>query len=192
MRITGKAVVVLTALALCQPLRAQDSSAVRSLETGGFTFVRKVTVPVAPDVAYDLATGDLKGWWDHTMSERPVQLCIEPRVGGGFWELFDSAGNGVRHAVVTYAQRGQRLRFEGPLGLGGNAVHMVHTYAFVPIAGGGTELTVTVAAAGQMEREWPQLVAGVWDHFLGRYRDYVGAFHASGRQDERPTQCGPQ
>ena len=192
MRIVRPAVVAASLLALSLPMRAQDSLAVKRLETGGFSIQQKITVPVTPDVAYDLATGDLSGWWDHKFSERPAQFCLEPRAGGGFWELYDDAGNGVRHAVVIFAQRGRLLRFEGPLGLTGNAIQMIHTYEFAAAAGGGTELTLTVNAAGQLEAAWPQLVAGGWQHFLARYRDYVVAFHASGARDERPTTCRPR
>lgn len=173
------------------PASGQDSAAVRRLEVGGFSFQQRIAVPVTPEVAFDLATGDLSGWWDHKFSEQPAQFCLEPRAGGGFWELFDEAGNGVRHAVVIFAQRGRRLRFEGPLGLTGNATQFVYTYDFAPLLTGGTELTLTVNAAGQMEPGWPELVAGVWRHFLARYRDYVVAFHESGRTDDRPRRCGP-
>jgi hypothetical protein len=171
---------------------AQDSTASKLSAAQVFSFQQKVTVPVEPAVAYDLATGDLSGWWDHKFSQQPAQFCLEPRVGGGFWELFDEAGNGVRHAVVTWAERGRRIRFDGPLGLAGNAIQMVHTYDFAPATGGGTDLTLTLNAAGQIEPNLPALVSQVWQHFLERYRTYVVAFHASGRADGRPKQCGPR
>jgi len=192
MRLHRLAPTFLLALLAPARLNAQDTAAVSQSTALVFSFQHQVTVPVEPASAYDLATGDISDWWDHTMSEHPVQLCIEPRVGGSFWELFDDAGNGVRHAAVTYAQRGQRLRLEGPLGLAGNAIQLVSTYDFAPSAAGGTTLTLTVNAAGQILPEWPGLVSQVWQHFLTRYQEYVVAFHASGRNDDRPKPCGPR
>jgi hypothetical protein len=66
----------------------------------------------------------------------------------------------------------------------------IFTYDFASAAGGGTELTLTANVAGQVEPEWPNLVSQVWQHFLARYRDYVVAFKAAGRSDDRRKQCG--
>lgn len=127
---------------------------------------RALTLTGTPEDVFDAITGDVSGWWDHSFSEHPYKFTIEPRPGGGFWEIFDEEGNGVRHAVVTAADRGKLLRFVGPLGLAGNAIEMVHTYEFKAVEGGKTELTLTVRASGQVEEGWPAVVDGVWHHFL--------------------------
>ena len=147
------------------PESAQDAEA---LETGGFSFSLERTVPGTPGEIYDALTGDISAWWDHTFSGGPARLYIEPRPGGGFYEIFDDSGDGVRHAVVTAASRGELLRFEGPLGLAGNAVFMVTTYELAPVgdAGTSTHLTVTVRAAGEKQEDWAWAVEGVWHHFI--------------------------
>lgn len=153
------------------------------LRTGGFTFNYVLTLPGRPEQVFDAVTGDISGWWDHKFSPRPVRFVIEPKPGGGFWEIFDEAGNGVLHATVIYAERGKRLRFDGPLGLTGHAVQMVHTFDFAPAAGDSTRVTLTVRAAGEMQEGWPLVVSGVWRHFLfGRLRPWVEA----GRHLRRP------
>ncbi|HST57640.1 MAG TPA: hypothetical protein VLK84_03060 [Longimicrobium sp.] len=137
----------------------------QTLAISGFAIEHSITVPGTPAEAYDAITGDISGWWDHHYAENPVRLYIEPTVGGCFCEIFDAEGNGARHATVTYAERGKALRFEGPLGLGGNALTMVHTYEFTPVAD-STRVTVKVRAFGEIQDGWPAAVNGVWRHFL--------------------------
>jgi hypothetical protein len=153
----------------------------RPQPAGGFSFNLDTTVPGTPEEIFDALTGNIGGWWDHTVSESPLRLYIEPKPGGGFFERFDESGDGVRHAVVTAASRGELLRFEGPLGLAGNALLMVHTYELKPVGTGSTHLTVTVRATGEVQEGWAEAVEGVWHHFIderfvpyiesGRHRD---------------------
>lgn len=142
----------------------------------GFSFTIERTVPGTPQEIYDALTGDISGWWDHSVSRNPARLYIEPRPGGGFYETFDDSGDGVRHAVVTAAERGVMLRFEGPLGLAGNAIQMVHTYELERVAESSTRLKVSVHAAGEVQEGWPEAVEGVWHHFIDeRFVPYVEA-----------------
>ncbi len=97
--------------------------------------------------------------------------------------MFNEAGDGVRHAVVTGAERGALLRLEGPLGLAGHALHMVVTYelAEVGLEGTSTNLKVTVHAAGEMQDGWAETVEAVWHHFIDeRFVPYVEAGGVAG------------
>ena len=138
----------------------------KSLKFGAFQVNHSLTLPGSPEEIFDLVTGDISGWWDHSMSEKPLKLYIEARAGGGFYEIFDEAGNGVKHAEVIYAQRGKILRFDGPLGLSGNAVNLVTSYQFERAGEDSVSLNVTVNASGQMEEGGPETVDRVWSHFL--------------------------
>lgn len=140
-------------------------SPVQALEVGGFGFKHELVLPVTPEQAFDYITGDISGWWDHRMSESPLRLYIDPRPGGGFFEIFDEQGNGVQHAQVIYAERGKRLTMRGPLGLNGHAIDLVCTYRLAADPG-GTLLTMEGRAAGELQPGWPEAVAGVWHHFL--------------------------
>lgn len=157
--------------------------AVREFPVKGFAITEELLLPVSPDTLYDVMTGDISGWWDHSFSEKPKALYIEPKPGGGFFELFDDHGSGVKHATVIYAERGKRLRFDGPLGLSGKAVVFVTTWEYEK-ATGGTLLKLTVNMSGQIETDFEQVIAGVWHHFLveqlkpyvesGRYLEKFG------------------
>ncbi|RMF71205.1 MAG: hypothetical protein D6738_14410 [Acidobacteria bacterium] len=161
---------LLTALALagCAPAPTADGTAdgAAAEPARTFSFTLDATVPGTPAEVFDLATGDISGWWDHTMSGSPASLVIEPRPGGSFLERFDGSGDGVRHAVVTYARRGEMLRYEGPLGLAGHAVSLVTTWRFAAEGDARTTVTVEVHAAGEIDPSWPEVVERTFRHFL--------------------------
>ena len=166
----GGGLILAAFLGLALPSDAAPGSAngAEPVETGGFSFTLERTVPGTPVEVYDALTGDISAWWDHTFSDSPARLYIEPRPGGGFYEIFDDSGDGVRHAVVTAARRGELLRFEGPLGLAGHALFMVATYELAAVgdAGASTHLTVSVHAAGEIQEDWAWAVEAVWHHFI--------------------------
>lgn len=138
---------------------------VREKTANSFTLVHEVLLPENPEVIYDATTGDISGWWDHSFSEKPYRVFIEAKPGGGFYEIFDESGDGVLHATVTWAQRGKKLSFQGPLGLAGNAVTFVWTLDYAPHPQ-GTKLTLTGRGSGQLQEGWAETIDGVWMHFL--------------------------
>jgi len=131
-----------------------------------FSFDKQVTLPGTPEIIFNAVTGDISGWWDHSFFENPKKFYLEPKPGGGFWEIFDDKGNGVLHATVIYADRGKMLRFDGPLGLSGKAIKVVTTYEFEPVGIDSTLFKVSVHAAGEVDEGVPVIVESVWDHFI--------------------------
>jgi len=171
------AAIVISAAVSAPPLARGES---KELKTGAFQVRQELTLPASPEAVYDAVTGDISGWWDHSFSEHPKRLFIEPKPGGGFWEIFDDAGNGVLHARVIYADRGKTLRFTGPLGLSGQAVDVVTTYEFLPDPA-GTKLRLTCNVSGQINEGQDKIVDSVWHHFLfERLKPYIesGAYKA--------------
>lgn len=150
---------------VCMSVYAQNESTVKA-KYDVFSFDREVKLPGTPEIIFDAVTGDISGWWDHHMSENPKKFYIEPIPGGGFWEIFDDEGNGVLHARVIYADRGKMLRFDGPLGLSGQAIQVVTTYQFEPVGLDSTLFKVSVHAAGEVAEGIPAIVEKVWEHFI--------------------------
>jgi hypothetical protein len=139
-----------------------------------FQFEMNFDYPGDPGFIYDHLTGDISAWWDHSFSQHPYKLYIEPRPGGGFFEIFDESGDGARHATVILARRGEMLRMEGPLGLSGMAITLVCTYTLQPSGDDGTLLTLRVNGSGEISGETPELVRQVWEHFLWeQFRPYI-------------------
>lgn len=162
------AVLVVTAVKI-----SSVGAETRDLKTGAFQVQQELVLPASPEAVFDAVTGDISGWWDHSFSEHPKRLFIEPKPGGGFWEIFDDAGNGVLHARVIYADRGKMLRFTGPLGLSGQATDVVTTYEFLPDPA-GSKLRLTCNVSGQINDGQDKIVDGVWHHFLfERLKPYI-------------------
>jgi len=138
-----------------------------------FSFALETEVPGSPEEAYDAFTGDVSGWWDHTFSGDPLRLEIEPKPGGAFLEVFDESGDGVQHAVVTWADRGERLVLRGPLGLHGEALDLVATLDFAA-TDAGTRVSLRVNSMGALEEDVASIVESVWRHFLlEQYRPWA-------------------
>lgn len=149
---------------------------VKELTVGGFEFSNTIIVPGSPEAVFDLFTGDILPWWDHHFVENPKKLYIEPKPGGGFYEIFDDAGNGALHATVIYAVRGRTLRMVGPLGLSGHPLDLVCNLEFKAMEKGGTSVNLTVRAAGEMQEGWGGVIEEVWKHFLvEQFKPYAEA-----------------
>jgi hypothetical protein len=148
----------------------------KSLTIGGFEFSNAITVPGTPEAVFDLFTGDISSWWDHHFVEKPKKLFIDPKPGGGFYEIFDDAGNGALHASVIYADRGKTLRMVGSLGFSGHPLDLVCSLDFEAIEDGGTRVKLTVRAAGEMQEGWGAAVEETWKHFLvEQFKPYAEA-----------------
>ena len=166
--------VVVIIFLLSSFLTAQQSNNASGVNYGAFSFTKEVKLPGTPEDIFEAATGDISGWWDHSVSKSPVEFYIEPVPGGGFWEYFDDKGNGVLHATVIAADRGKLLRFDGPLGLAGNAIQLVTTYTFEASGTDSTFMKISVHGAGEVDDATPAIVEKVWEHFIfERFKPYV-------------------
>lgn len=156
------------------PTLAQETDASRPF--GAFAFQDSVRVSLPPTEAFDRFV-EVDAWWDHRFSEDPIRFYLEARPSGGFYEIFDEEGNGVLHATVITARRGELLRMHGPLGLSGFALDLVCTLTFSEEEG-STLVQLDVRGAGELDPSWPGVIQSVWHHFLvERYQPYTqGAF----------------
>ena len=158
--------VVVIIFLLSSFLYSQQSSDESNVKYGAFAFTKELKLPGVPEEIFEAATGDISGWWDHSVSGNPVEFFIEPVPGGGFWEYFDDEGNGVLHATVIAADRGKLLRFDGPLGLAGTAIQLVTTYTFEAAGTDSTLMKISVHGAGEVDDSTPAIVEKVWEHFI--------------------------
>lgn len=172
---------------------SQAHAELKTLGPNHYLITQEIQVPGTPTEIYDAFTApDIRGWWDHSFTQNPERLYIEPRPGGGFYEIFDKAGNGALHATVIYAERGKSLRFTGPLGLSGQPVTMVHTLDFQALDGGKTKVKLSLDAFGPFDEGLPAMVDQVWHHFLAeRFQPWIEAGkHKSTPQKPEKAETG--
>lgn len=146
-------------------IQAQEDS-IPAMRFGSFSLERELVLPGPPEKVYDMITGDVSPWWQQRFTRQPYRLVIEPNPGGGFWEIFDASGDGVRHATVIYAQRGKLLRLDGPIGLSGRAVQYVTSFYLSSVDANKTMLRLSVYIAGAYEPAVPEMVNQMWDKLL--------------------------
>ena len=147
-------------------INAYLQAEIKQLPFNCFAINFELTLPGKPAVIYEAMTGDISGWWDHSFSEKPYRFYIEARPGGGFYEIFNEAGDGVLHATVIVADYGKLLRFDGPLGLSGRAVKAVHTCQFEDAGQDSTLLKFEGHFFGETQENLPETIEKVWYHFL--------------------------
>jgi len=60
----------------------------KETKLSGYTIEQEIVLPGSPVEVYDAVTGDISPWWDHKFTPKPKKFYLEPRPGGGFYEIF--------------------------------------------------------------------------------------------------------
>ena len=186
----ARSTAVAAFVALLAASGSPATAEIRILGVGGFEVSLEVQVAGTPAQAFDAFTGDISGWWDRTYTENPKAIYLEPIPGGRFLEVFDDDGNGALHATVIFAQRGKRIRFNGPMGYSGFPITAIHTVDFVE-NDANTRVLFMVRTTGQFKEDWPEAVESIWKHFLiARFKPYMEQVIAASQQpqEEPPAQ----
>jgi uncharacterized protein YndB with AHSA1/START domain len=63
-------------------------------------------IVIEADVAqvWTALTDGIGQWWDHSFTDKPYAVVLEPCIGGRFYEQFDESGAGALYATVTYIE----------------------------------------------------------------------------------------
>ena len=134
--------------------------------SAGFEVRQTMSVDAPIDRVWTTVTVPAR-WWskDHTYSDDPANLSLEPRPGGCFCEKLPNGG-GVEHLHVVYAQPPQMIRMTGALGpLQAEAAD--GTLAIVLKADGAKATTVTMTyVAGGYVRAGADTLAPKVDEVL--------------------------
>lgn len=113
---------------------------------GGLEYVYSCKLRAPVERVFQALTTEVMQWWPHTCSQQPHAIVLEPRIGGLFFELFDSQGAGALYGHVEIYEPPVRLRIRGPMAMG-HAINMVYTIKLEECPE-GTLLSEHVRASG--------------------------------------------
>jgi len=170
---------MLPVIAAATMFLTQDALA--AYEPQGFRTRFNVEIAAPVETVFEVATGDVSAWWDHSFTLEPAELVIEPEFGGRFYERFEEGSpDGALHARVIYVDRPNGLRLQGPLGLSGRAVDLVTSWTLTETQAGHTDFVVEISIQGEVDEALAGVVREVWIHFIeGRLKPFVegGCYH---------------
>jgi len=115
----------------------------------------EIVINADVDAVWRALTDDVGQWWDHTFTDNPYAIVLEPVIGGRFYEQFDESGAGALYATVTYLEPRRVLRTSGSMGMPG-ARQYVKTYR-LEADGDRTIVRTTASALGAID---PGTLAG--------------------------------
>jgi len=124
-------------------LTLKRSIETRSVPVPQETVPQETVTPVAVEIEAEIVieadvaqvwtalTDGIGQWWDHSFTDKPYAVVLEPFIGGRFYEQFDESGAGALYATVTYIEPQRVLRTSGSMGMPG-ARQYVKTYRLEP------------------------------------------------------------
>jgi DNA-binding transcriptional ArsR family regulator/uncharacterized protein YndB with AHSA1/START domain len=125
---------------------------------------QEVPVGAGPETVFEALTSRIGEWWDHTFSDAPKGVRLEPRVGGRFFEEYADEEGGVLYGTVTHIKRGSHLTITGPMGMT-NAVLGVIRFDLEPREG-YTLVKLSHQAIGDVREETRQSYTSGWKAIL--------------------------
>ena len=83
-----------------------------------FSVEQEIFIKKTPKDVFEGMTNDVSSWWDHSFTETPKAIILEPKLGGRFYEDFGN-GNGVIYCTVTHFIKNKKITLQGPMGMQG-------------------------------------------------------------------------
>lgn len=77
---------------------------------------QSILLQAAPSQVFAALTVDVDAWWSQRVAP-DSRMCLEPFVNGRFYEAFNTDGQGILYATVTYIKQDEELRLRGTLEL---------------------------------------------------------------------------
>jgi uncharacterized protein YndB with AHSA1/START domain len=117
----------------------------------GVSLEWEIWVAASPERVWEALTAGVHHWWEHSYSDKPLRIVLEPTFGGRFYEQFDEQGNGALYSTVTYCEPPHMLRYSGNQGMRGAVVN-TSTY-WLEEQEGGTRLRKRMDVLGDIPPE---------------------------------------
>jgi uncharacterized protein YndB with AHSA1/START domain len=129
----------------------------------------EIAAPV--ETVWNGLVNEIGQWWDHTFTDEPYGVFLEPTIGGRFYEQFDESGAGALHAHVTYIEPPKTLRISGPMGMPG-ARQYVKTYRLEAL-GDRTRVSTVASSVGDLSEELVESYRTGGDSLLATLKRHV-------------------
>jgi DNA-binding transcriptional ArsR family regulator/uncharacterized protein YndB with AHSA1/START domain len=97
---------------------------------------QSVLLQASPSQVFAALTSGINAWWNQRLST-DSQMHLESHVNGRFYEAFNTAGQGVLYATVTYIKQDEELRLKG-------TVELTEQVANAPVPDNFVRVTLTV------------------------------------------------
>jgi len=129
-----------------------------------FQIDQEIKIKASADKVFAHLTGDVSPWWDHSFSEKPKAIVLEPKVGGRFFEDFGN-GNGVIYCTVMHIVKNKKLVLQGAMGMAGAVFGNISFD--LDEQDGATVLKLSHHAFGEVTEDHKKNYAGGWQALLG-------------------------
>lgn len=91
-----------------------------------------VLLHASPAQVFNALTNEIDAWWSQRVSTGS-QIHLEPIINGRFYESFNTDGQGVLYATVTYIKQDEEVRLSGTLELTKQIANIFVPHNFVRI-----------------------------------------------------------
>ena len=133
---------------------------------------QSILLQAPPSHVFEALTAGIDFWWSQRASA-DSQMYLEPYVNGRFYEAFNTAGQGILYATVTYIRQGQALRLRGTLELVEQVANTVALDNFIRIdlepQEQATQITLSHHIVGHVEETTRDVCRRRWHTLLNEH-----------------------
>jgi DNA-binding transcriptional ArsR family regulator len=130
-----------------------------------------VLLQASPSQVFEALTVGVDAWWSWRVSA-DSKVYLEPIVNGRFYEAFDTTGQGIFYANVTYIKKDEEIRLRGPLELFEHAANMPvpdsYVRVFLQRDDNGTKLSLSTYVAGGVDERAGDVCRLRWHTLLNQ------------------------
>ena len=130
-----------------------------------------VLLHASPSQVFEALTVGIDAWWSRRVSAGS-KIYLEPYVNGRFYEAFDTEGQGIFYANVTYIKQDEEIRLRGPLELPRQALNTPVPDSYIRVIlesqDNGTKLSLTHYIAGGVDETTGDVCRRRWSTLLNQ------------------------
>lgn len=136
-----------------------------------FKIEQDITIDANSEKVFSKLTGNITAWWDHTRSENPKAVILEPKLNGLFYEDM-GGGNGAIWGRVEHLEINRIISWKGSMGMGSAVLGVIKIE--LEEKENTTLLKLSHHAIGLIDSNASENYNTGWQHLLrDRFKPYV-------------------